>query len=127
MFDGRLIICEATSRLPVDADIRSCLERLGFHVTDIDHEAQFTGFDGGNVEKVVDEGNHVVARRVDEVDQLELVGREFTDGAVAQELGETANGREGVAEVVRGHAEELVFGGVRAAELVDQRALAFRQ
>ncbi len=42
VFDGRLIICEATSRLPEDADIRSCLERLGFHVTDIDHEAQFT-------------------------------------------------------------------------------------
>lgn len=42
VFDGRLIICEASSRLPADDDIRKRLERLGFHVTDISRDAQFT-------------------------------------------------------------------------------------
>ncbi|MEO2019231.1 MAG: methyltransferase-like protein, partial [Fuerstiella sp.] len=42
VFDGRLIICEASSRLPEDDEIRGRLERLGFHVTDINHDAQFT-------------------------------------------------------------------------------------
>ena len=42
LFDGRLIICEASSRFPEDHEIRSRLERLGFHVTDINHDAQFT-------------------------------------------------------------------------------------
>jgi len=42
VFDGRLIICEASSRLPADDEIRKRLERLGFHVTDISRDAQFT-------------------------------------------------------------------------------------
>ena len=42
VFDGRMIICEASSRFPEDHEIRSRLERLGFHVTDINHDAQFT-------------------------------------------------------------------------------------
>jgi|GEM_PF-134804 len=42
VFDGRLIICEASTRLPADDDIRKRLERLGFHVTDISRDAQFT-------------------------------------------------------------------------------------
>ncbi|MEO2013904.1 MAG: zinc-ribbon domain-containing protein [Fuerstiella sp.] len=42
VFDGRLIICEASSRLPEDDEIRTRLEQLGFHVTDISHDAQFT-------------------------------------------------------------------------------------
>jgi len=42
VFDGRLIICEASRRLPADDDIRKRLERLGFHVTDINRDAQFT-------------------------------------------------------------------------------------
>ena len=31
LFDGRLIICEAVSRLPEDAEVRSRLARWGFH------------------------------------------------------------------------------------------------
>jgi len=42
VFDGRLIICEASSRLPADDDIQKRLERLGFHITDISRDAQFT-------------------------------------------------------------------------------------
>ena len=42
VFDGRLIICEACSRFPEDHEIRNRLERLGFHVTDISDDAQFT-------------------------------------------------------------------------------------
>ena len=42
VFDGRLIICEASSRFPEDHEIRSRLEQLGFHVTDISDDAQFT-------------------------------------------------------------------------------------
>ncbi len=43
VFDGRLIICEATSRLASDAElIREQLDRLGFLVTDISQQAQFT-------------------------------------------------------------------------------------
>ena len=42
VFDGRLIICEPRSRLPADDAIRSQLEQLGFHVTDISDDAQFT-------------------------------------------------------------------------------------
>ncbi len=42
VFDGRLIICEATSRLPEDSEIRRRLDRLGFHVTQINNDAQFT-------------------------------------------------------------------------------------
>jgi len=42
VFDGRLIICDASSRLPADDEIRKRLERLGFHVTDISRDAQFT-------------------------------------------------------------------------------------
>ena len=42
VFDGRLIICEPRTRLPADDAIRSRLEQLGFHVTDISDDAQFT-------------------------------------------------------------------------------------
>lgn len=42
VFDGRLIICKARTRFPEDHEIRSRLERLGFHVTDINHDAKFT-------------------------------------------------------------------------------------
>ena len=42
VFDGRLIICEASVRLPEDNEIRSRLTRLGFHVTDINRDGQFT-------------------------------------------------------------------------------------
>jgi ribosomal RNA-processing protein 8 len=42
VFDGRLIVCEATSRLPSDEDIRHRLKDLGFHVTEISQQAQFT-------------------------------------------------------------------------------------
>ena len=42
VFDGRLIICESTSRLPNDSVIRERLKRLGFNVTNISTEAQFT-------------------------------------------------------------------------------------
>ena len=42
VFDGRLILCEATSRLPSDKDIQHRLNDLGFHVTEISRQAQFT-------------------------------------------------------------------------------------
>ena len=42
VFDGRLIICEASGRFPEDREIRHRLERLGFHVTNISEDAQFT-------------------------------------------------------------------------------------
>ena len=42
VFDGRLIICEPTQRLPDRESIRERLERLGFNVTDIMADAQFT-------------------------------------------------------------------------------------
>ena len=40
VFDGRLIICESTKRLPESVQDR--LKQIGFHVTDISSEAQFT-------------------------------------------------------------------------------------
>ena len=42
VFDGRLIICEPTKRLPNDDAIRERLGQLGFHVTDIMQEDRFT-------------------------------------------------------------------------------------
>jgi superfamily II DNA or RNA helicase len=42
VFDGRLIICEASSRFPEDHEVRQRLQRLGFHVTNISEDAQFT-------------------------------------------------------------------------------------
>jgi len=42
VFNGRLIVCEATSRLPDDDAIRHRLKQLGFHVTDISQQAQFS-------------------------------------------------------------------------------------
>jgi SAM-dependent methyltransferase len=42
VFDGRLIVCEPRTRLPADDAIRSRLDQLGFHVTDISDDAQFT-------------------------------------------------------------------------------------
>ena len=40
--DGRLIVCDATSRFPEDDAIHERLELLDFHVTDITQEGQFT-------------------------------------------------------------------------------------
>ena len=42
VFDGRLIVCEATFRFPEDDVIHERLELLDLHVIDITQEGQFT-------------------------------------------------------------------------------------
>jgi superfamily II DNA or RNA helicase len=61
VFDGRLIICEPRSRLPGDDAIRSRLEQLGFHVTDINDDAQFTFIQALRTDRESDTGVDLVS------------------------------------------------------------------
>src|SRR5690606_1609988 len=86
-------------------------------------EVEFAGLDHGDVEQFVDQLQHGLAGCVDGLDEVELGGVERADVGVLEEFGEAADGGEGVAQVVGGHAEELVFLDVGAGEFLQQEAV----
>ena len=90
-------------------------------------DLELAGFDGGDVEQFVHHVEHALAGLVDGLYEVELICGEFPDDAVAEEFGEATDGGERVAQVVRGHAEELVFGGVGLAELIDEQGLLLHE
>ncbi len=108
------------------AQVDRFLDQLGERMA-LGVQLQLAGLDRRHVEQLVDHGQHRLARGVDRVDEVELVRRERADDAIAQEFRQPADRGEGVAQVVRRHAEKTVLGGVGLAQLLDQRFLLLRQ
>ena len=118
-----LFLCQRAQR--VDQGLQGLGQRHRFH-----RHGGLAGLDLGQVEDVVDQGQQVVARCVDGLRVLHLVGAQVARLVVCQQLGQDQGGVERRAQLVAHVGQELALvlaGQLQFAGLVRHGALGAQQ
>ncbi len=84
---------------------------------------ELAGFDDRHVEEFVDQVEHMGARVAKHRNDFSLFWIEGAHGTFVEKSGHATDGGEGVAKVVRRHAQELVFERQGLTELTDEQAV----